>query len=295
MLTRGFVGSLCLLVGGVLTAVLPRSAWLAGQPEVVHLRATGVGSVLVVVGLVVLTVEWLSLCRHAAASRGDAVAEAVGLVRHATLVWCAPLVVAPPLFSLDGWAYAAQGMLWHLGISPYEHGPGVLQGPVVEAVDPRWLFTPTPYGPVPVVLGALAAGLTGNPWILVVAHRAFALSGLALLAWAVPRLASWTGVNPALASALVLASPLVLVHGVGGLHNDLLMVGLMAAALVVAAGRGWWAGALVGGLAAGVKVPGGLVCIAVALLSLPAAATRPRPGRPPRSGVPAPGQGVAGR
>lgn len=170
MLTRGFVGSLCLLVGGVLTAVLPRSAWLAGQPEVVHLRATGVGSVLVVVGLVVLTVEWLSLCRHAAASRGDAVAEAVGLVRHATLVWCAPLVVAPPLFSLDGWAYAAQGMLWHLGISPYEHGPGVLQGPVVEAVDPRWLFTPTPYGPVPVVLGALAAGLTGNPWILVVAH-----------------------------------------------------------------------------------------------------------------------------
>jgi alpha-1,6-mannosyltransferase len=267
------VGSVCLLLGGILSAALPQASWLARRQEIVDLRATGVGHALVLVGLAILTVEWLLLCRRAASARGEAIADAVGLVRHATVVWCAPLVLAPPLFSLDGWAYAAQGMLWHVGISPYEHGPGILDGPVVDAMDPRWLDTPTPYGPVPVVLGALAAGETGNPWMLVIAHRAFALAGLALLAWAVPRLAAWTGVNPALASALVLASPLMLAHGVGGLHNDVLMVGLMAAALVVAVERGWVAGALVGGLAAAVKVPGGLVCIAVALLSLPPAAT----------------------
>ncbi|WP_141015347.1 polyprenol phosphomannose-dependent alpha 1,6 mannosyltransferase MptB [Nocardioides sambongensis] len=118
------------------------------------------------------------------------------------------------------------------------------------------------------VFGALVAGETGNPWMLVVAHRVLALAGLVLLAWAVPRLAGWTGVNPALASAIVLASPLMLANGVGGLHNDLLMVGLMAAALVLAVERGWAWGAVAGGLAAAVKLPGGLVCIAVALVSL---------------------------
>ena len=29
---------------------------------------------------------------------------------------------------------------------------------VVEAVDPRWMTTPTPYGPVPLVWGAVAGG-----------------------------------------------------------------------------------------------------------------------------------------
>jgi hypothetical protein len=106
-----------------------------------------------------------------------------------------------------------------------------------------------------------------------VAHRLLALVGLALLAWAVPRLAAWTGANPVLASAVVLASPLMLANGVGGLHNDLLMVGLMAAALVVAAEYSWaWAAALAG-LAAAVKAPGGLVCLGIVLVSLPAAAS----------------------
>jgi hypothetical protein len=107
----------------------------------------------------------------------------------------------------------------------------------------------------------------------VVGHRFVALLGLALLGWAVPRLASWAGVNPALASALVLASPLMLANGVAGLHNDLLMCGLMAAALVVAADHGWAYGAALGGAAAAVKLPGGLVCLGVALVSLPVAAT----------------------
>jgi hypothetical protein len=94
-----------------------------------------------------------------------------------------------------------------------------------------------------------------------------------LLGWSVPRLAAWAGVNPALASALVLASPLMLANGVAGLHNDLLMAGLMAAALVVAADHGWAWGAALGGAAAAVKVPGGLVCLGIVLLSLPVAAS----------------------
>ncbi|WP_168798322.1 polyprenol phosphomannose-dependent alpha 1,6 mannosyltransferase MptB, partial [Nocardioides sp.] len=209
----------------------------------------------------------------------------IALVRLAAIAWSAPLVLAPPLFSRDGWSYAAQGMLARVGLSPYEWGPGALAPdpfgpmpawlagpPIVQAVDPMWWETATPYGPVPLFAGALAANLTGNPWLLVVAHRGVALLGLVLLAWAVPRLAAWTGVNPALASALVLISPLMVANGVAGLHNDLLMAGLMAAALVVAAERGWAWGAALAGLAAAVKVPGGLVCVGIALVSLPAGA-----------------------
>jgi hypothetical protein len=106
----------------------------------------------------------------------------------------------------------------------------------------------------------------------VIAHRGVALIGLALIAWAVPRIAIWTGVRPALASAVAIASPLMMANGVGGLHNDLLMVGLMAAALAVGIERGWVWGSLVGGLAAAVKLPGGLVCIPIVLAALPAGA-----------------------
>ena len=117
--------------------------------------------------------------------------------------------------------------------------------------------------------------MLSDPWLMVIAHRLLAVAGLLALAWAVPRLAGWAGYDGAVASALVLSSPLMLAHGIGGLHNDLLMVGLAAVALVAARHAGWVAGALVAGLAASVKAPGGLVCIGIALLSLPAVATLP--------------------
>lgn len=271
------------LLGGLVVSALPPSTPLLGWAPLEDLRGAPVGRMtglgVVIVGVALVAAAWLQLLARARRlDRIDPVAGVV-LVRVAVALWSLPLLVAPPLFSRDGWSYAAQGMLTHLGLSPYEHGPGDLvrpgtvPGPIVQAVDPRWMDTPTPYGPVPLVLGDLAAGVTSGPWSLVVAHRFVALAGLVLLAWAVPRLARWCGVGPAQASALALASPLMLANGVGGLHNDLLMVGLMAAALVVAHERGWLLGAVLGGLAAGVKLPGGLVCVAVALVSLPAAAS----------------------
>lgn len=275
-IARGVLGSSLVLLGGFVVSTLPHSAPAMRLDLLVDLRATMQGRMLglavVMTGLGLLGAAWLAMCRTAVRTDPADTAGQVDLVdqiRFCTFLWCAPLVLAPPLFSRDGWSYAAQGMLTHVDASPYAYGPDVLAGPVVEAVDPRWMETITPYGPLPLAIGDLAAGLTGNPWMLVVVHRLAALAGLALLAWAVPRLARWTGVNPALATALVIASPLMMANGVGGLHNDLLMVGLMAAGLVVGVERHWALGAALGGLAAAVKVPGGLVCIAIALASLP--------------------------
>ena len=291
VITRGLVGGVLVFLGGLVTATLPQSTPVLRIAVLGSIRGHELGRmaglVLVLVGLGLLANAWLRLCRTVAVGDRETTetAEGVALVRFACAVWCAPLVLAPPLFSRDGWSYAAQGMLARVGLSPYDWGPGALAPdnflplptwltapPIVQAVDPLWWDTATPYGPVPVFFGALVAGTTGNPWILVIAHRGLALVGLALLAWAVPRLAAWTGANPAVASAVVLVSPLMIANGVAGLHNDLLMVGLMAAALVVAAERGWVWGAMVAGLAAGVKVPGGLVCVGIALVSLPVGA-----------------------
>jgi hypothetical protein len=269
------------LLGGLVVATVPGGYAVVDLLQPVRGSATGrmAGLVVVLAGLGLLASAWLHLCRQAARADGPGAPAALARVRAATVAWSLPLLPAPPLFSRDGWSYAAQGTLVHRGLSPYEHGPRSLvgprsvPGPIVEGVDPRWMSTPAPYGPVPLIGGDLAVELTADPWLLVVAHRVIALAGLVLLAWAVPRLARWCGANPALASALVLASPLTIANGVAGLHNDLLMVGLMAAAVVVAREHGWAAGAALGGLAAGVKLPGGLACVAVVLLTAPAAAS----------------------
>lgn len=277
MLTRGFAGGLLVLLGGVVISTLPESTALMQLQLVRDLREAEAGRMaalaVVLLGLGLYAAAWLRLCRHVARAEGADREDALALVRHATIVWSAPLVLAPPLFSRDGWSYAAQGVLTHFQISPYDYGPGVLVGPIVQGVDPRWMETAAPYGPIPLLFGDAVAGFTGNPWMLVIAHRFLAIVGLALLAWSVPRLAAWAGINPALASAVVLCSPLMLAHGVGGLHNDLLMVGLMTTALVLAAERGWMWGAALGGLAAAIKLPGGLVCIGVALIALPIGAS----------------------
>lgn len=271
------------LLGGLVVATIPPSAAVADLDVLQGLRGSPAGRmaglVVVLVGLGMLASAWLRLCRLASRAEPPEQADLLARVRAATVAWSLPLLLAPPLFSRDGWSYAAQGTMAHRGISPYDFGPWSLvgprsvPGPIVEGVDPRWMATPTPYGPVPLIGGDLAAGLTSDPWLLVVAHRVIALIGLVLLAWSVPRLARWCGANPALASALVLASPLMISNGVAGLHNDLLMVGLMAAAVVVARDHGWVAGAVLAGLAAGVKLPGGLACVAVVLLTSPAAAS----------------------
>ena len=277
MVLRGAVGYVLVFLGGLVVSVVPDSSPVVRLPLVGALRETMPGRMLgltvVVCGLGLAAAAWLELMRYV--GRGDraCAAERLALVRRATIWWCVPLLMAPAMFSRDGWSYAAQGEMTRLGISPYVWSPSVLTGPIVEAIDPRWKDTLTPYGPLPLMWGALAARVTSDPWLLVVAHRVLALAGLALLAYAVPRLASWVGRDAALASALVLPSPLMLAHGIGGVHNDVVMAGLMAVALVVAIERSWVAGAVLGGVAAAVKLPAGLVCIGVALVSLSVLAT----------------------
>lgn len=278
MLLRGVLGAVLVLVGGLVTNPVPsvdrsRIAWFADIGSSMPGRMGGLA--VTVAGLGLLAWAWLSLVQ-ASSNSAPPIGDRLAQVRRAVVLWIIPLVPAPPLFSRDGWSYAAQGAELHAGFSPYVYGPAVLSGPITERVDPMWLWTPAPYGPLPLLWGSVAATVTQDPWLLVIAHRLAAFGGLALLAWAVPQLARWTSHDPAVASAVVLANPLMLAHGVAGLHNDLPAAGLAAAALALARRSGWFPGALLGGLAAAVKAPAGLICIAVALVTLPTLAS---PGR----------------
>jgi len=278
----GVIGSALVLAGGLVVSVLPWSTPLAAAPVLGALRGSlsgrMAGTVVVAAGLVLLGSAWWRLLAATRAPTGSDPAvepgpspqERLRRVRTAAIAWSLPLLVAPPLFSRDAWSYAAQGELTHLGLSPYVWTPSILDGQIREAVDPLWMRSPTPYGPLPLAWGSFLAGLSDNPWLLVIGHRLLAVLGLVLLAWAVPRLAARGGADPARASALVLACPLMLAHGIGGAHNDVVVAGLMAAALAVALRRPWVLGAVLAGAAAAVKVPGGLVGLGVALVSLPA-------------------------
>jgi alpha-1,6-mannosyltransferase len=165
--------------------------------------------------------------------------------------------LAPPLLSLDLFSYLSYARLGAAeGLNPYEYAPAALPGdPAAERVQdfsdavsvygPLWTWLSYPFG----LLGA-GAGLWG---LKVVA-------GLSVAAVAVltARLAQVRGLAPAPAAAFIALNPLVLVHVVGGGHNDGLMVALaLTGALLLAGSRPVGAGvAFVA--SAGLKAAGAL-------------------------------------
>ena len=202
LLLAGTVGSTLVAVGGWGSGALPPgwSSWPLGTP-------------LVVVGVLLLSAAWWRL-------RSRCVA--------ASLLWAAPLLLAPPMFSRDVYAYAGQALLVARGLDPYSVGPGALDGPLVEGVDDVWIDTPSPYGPLWLWLAGLVVRATGESLLpALVGMRLLAVLGLVLAAWGLHRLggerALWLGV----------ANPLVLLHLVAGAHNEALMLGLLLAGLAV--------------------------------------------------------------
>lgn len=267
-LVRGLIGSLVVAAASLVTSVVPESSWVASLPIASDLRATLAGRMtglaFMVAGLGLMVWAWLSIGREVLAG-----------VRHRliplTVAWSVPLLLIPPLFSRDAWSYAAQGALVANGYDPYTVGPGVLSGPVIEAVDPMWMATPAPYGPLPLAYGGLAAQVTLDPYLLMLAHRGLAVLGFVLIAWAIPRMATACRVDPTVATWLVVANPVLLAHGLGAAHNDVLMIGLGCSAFALALTGRWGTAAVLAGAAAAVKLPGGLVVIAIAAVMSPLA------------------------
>jgi alpha-1,6-mannosyltransferase len=256
----GFFGALCCAVDAV----------LFGAPSFIR-RGVSVASILRgphgflimalwIAGLTALCVAWWIGRRLVVSSRWIIVTAAL---------WVLPTLLTPPLASRDMYAYACQGALFDAGFNPSVVGISAQPCPWLESVSVVWRDTPTPYGPLQIVLSGLAAAF-GSQVIAIVVFRVLAVLGLAGLAVALPVLARRRGVPGERALWLVLCCPLVGVHLGGGGHNDALTMALLVAGLAVVAAmsrRGAWLGGVLIGAAIAVKTTIGVALPFAALVA----------------------------
>jgi len=147
-----------------------------------------------------------------------------------------------PLLSHDVYSYVDYARLGVLhGLDPYLHTPWAAPSdPAFAHVE--WTEATSAYGPLFTLAGYPLAWLSVGAAV----HALKALSALAVFATAaiVARLAPSRGVDPLRAAAFVALNPLVLVHVVGGPHNDAFAVLLtIAGVAAILAGREASAGA----------------------------------------------------
>lgn len=276
----GATGALLMTLGALGAGAQPvlqnpvQGLRLLGLPA----RMPSVAMTITLTGSVMVVLAWLLLGRFAIGSfrAGSPVRRLTrSQLDRTLLLWVIPLTVAPPMFSKDVYSYLAQSEIAARGLDPYVIGPAQALGVdhvLARTVPNIWRDTPAPYGPLFIWLGKGISSVTGENIVAgIFGHRMLALAGVALIVWALPRLARRCGVAAVSALWLGAANPLLLFHLVAGIHNEALMIGLMLAGLELAlraieqtapirCGRGGGLGLLLAGsgliaLSATVKIP----------------------------------------
>ncbi len=226
----GLLGSL-IIAASAPSWRLAVPSWRLTIPGIPHPGSTTQSTTFFLIGLIFLAAGWLGLI-YRAGRPGDPrrVLVMVGLV---IAVWAVPVSLGPPLLSNDVYSYVAQGEMASRGIDPSSVGPVTLgRGDFTTAADPVWRPAPAPYGPVAVATSRAVVELSGhNPATSVWVYRLAVLLGVAMAAVGVSLIASRNGLAPAVAVAIGIGNPIVILHLIGGIHNDALMFGLLALGL----------------------------------------------------------------
>jgi hypothetical protein len=142
------------------------------------------------------------------------------------LVFAGPILLSTDVFSYI--AYARMGV--EHGLNPYVHGPlAIMHDPIYRYVGQDWKHVATAYGPLYTLISYPLAplGLRGALWGM----KVEALAASAVTLWLVWRCARQRGYDPEWALLAVGANPLYIIYGLGGAHNDLLMLMAMMAAV----------------------------------------------------------------
>ncbi|MFV0495212.1 alpha-(1-_6)-mannopyranosyltransferase A [Mycobacterium sp.] len=186
-------------------------------------------SIVLWTGVILMLIAWLRLGRILLR---DGASEFT--MRATTAYWLAPLLLSAPVFSRDTYSYLAQGALLRDGLDPYAVGPVGNPNSLLDDVSPIWTITTAPYGPAFILVAKLVTTVVGNNVVAgTILLRLCMLPGLALLIWAAPRVARHVGADGAKALWICVLNPLVLIHLMGGVHNEMLMVGLMTAGIAL--------------------------------------------------------------
>lgn len=269
LIRQGTIGTAVITLGSFTPAFLPPDAdlnalglaWLAAPAW----RA--LSTIFVLIGVGMLLEAWLRL----RPTNGWP-----GVPTITWALWSLPMLIAPPLFSRDAYSYAAQGHMVEMSWDPYSVGPFYSPGSFSNQVDPMWAFTPAPYGPLALQAQHLVVAVTGgNAYLAAVGMRVWGILSVALIAYALPRLAEHVGVARSQAVWFGLLNPLVILHLVGGAHNDAVMIALTTFALLLAARGQLVLGVVAVAAGAGFKQTGVLALIGVVGLALAHRRRRP--------------------
>jgi alpha-1,6-mannosyltransferase len=230
-------------------SVRPVPGWLAGLfgRGVLDL---GLGGLIAVLGLMFVSYTLVIRSAHQLSARAVLFCVA-GLL--------ALVLLAPPLFSTDMFSYMAYGRIGALyGANPYVHGPSAFAlDPVYPFIAARWVSTPTAYGPLFTALSYLLAPFDVAAGVL--AYKVIAAISSVVIVVVVWNASRLRGLDPVKAVALVGLNPVIIVFGVGGGHNDLLMLAILITGVyVLLRQKGRMSGAVIV-TASAVKLTAGLL------------------------------------
>ena len=173
--------------------------------------------------------------------------------------WLAPGVIAllalltSPFGSADHVNYLAYGRILVGGGNPWVDAPISWAGgldPVTSRVEEPWTTEPSVYGPFGTLLHALSALVGGDS----LRQGVWVWQVIVVVSWLAVRALLRAGLDPELhgrVDVLWTLNPLVIGIGVLGAHIDTVATALALAAVVVAARRPGWSGALLGGACVG--------------------------------------------
>jgi glycosyl transferase family 87 len=166
------------------------------------------------------------------------------LIWGAIVALVAAFALAPVLLSHDVYSYVDYARLWvRHGLDPYVRAPDAAPAdPAFAKVT--WTEATSAYGPLFTLVTAPLAWLPVGAAVAVLkALAALSVLGIAVIT---SRVAAWRGLDPRRAAAFVALNPLVLVHVVGGAHNDgpTMLLAMLAVAAILSAREASGGGAL---------------------------------------------------
>lgn len=188
------------------------------------------------------------------------------LIWAAALVMVACSVLAPPRGSQDVASYAMYGrIVAEHHASPYTNTPfDFPHDKWASRVSRHWIDSPSVYGPVFTAASAVGMKATGDSFTF---GRLW-FQGLAALSFIGLLLLIERRTRDPLVLAYVALNPLLVVVGVNGGHNDVMMALPVLLAVFLATDKRFEAAGVVAGLAALIKLTGGLALLGIAAWAL---------------------------
>ncbi len=192
---------------------------------------------LAFIGIGLIVTAWLFMAPFCGvalrSSHTGAGVISISMIRRTFVAWTLPILFSAPMFTQDIYSYLANGSIIAHGLDPYSGGPiDILgtQNQLARSVPFIWSHSPSPYGPVALGIAAIVSIITNDSIVAgVLGHRIVSLVGVGIMAWAVVQLAKRSRVIPQAALWLGILNPLTILHLIGGIHNEAILLGLLLA------------------------------------------------------------------